>query len=325
MALAAGHEVHMMKTVSIIVLSHNRLEDLRANLQVMLADLPPEMELIVVDNASTDGSRELLQELQHSHQALQLVLMKSNTGVAIGRNAGFRLAKGEYVVSLDDDACMSVADINKIPGLFAEFSRAGILAFSVCHAMTGDKQNDHGVKTIPVANFHGAAHAIRRELFERVGYLDESCSFGGEEFDFSVRCHAAGFQTIYLPEVQARHNSFLRPGPASADRREKWVYNYVRVLYKLFPRRMANLYSFRYVYMMMRFGQKVYGLAFVRRLLGVALLGRRHGMSVHEPVPATTVSFYADASLRPEYGNVPINFPDRICNRGRRMAHALID
>ena len=308
-----------MKTVSIIVLSYNRLDDLRANLQTLLADLPPEMELIVVDNASTDGSREFLKELRHSHPALKLVLMKSNTGVATGRNAAFKIAEGNYVVSLDDDACMSVADISKVPDIFSVHNHAGILAFSVCHALTGEKQNDHGCTIIPVANFYGAAHAIRRGMFERVGYMDELCSFGGEEFDFSVRCHAAGYLTIYLPEVRASHNSFYRPGPVGADRRVKWVYNYVRVLYKLFPPCMASLYSFRYVFMMTRSGQSVYGFPIVNRLLRAALLGRRHGKAVHAPVPSATVSFYSDASLRPEYGNVPINFPKRIAGRLSRL------
>jgi len=305
--------------VSVVVLSHNRLEDLRANVLSLLAGGSPELELIVVDNASTDGSREFLQRVQLRNPAVQIVLMDRNMGVAVGRNAGFRLARGEYIVSLDDDACMAVSDIRRVPVLFGVHSRAGILAFTVCHAKTGEKQNDHGNRVISVANFHGAAHAIRKVVFDRVGYLDELCTFGGEEFDYSVRCHAAGYETVYLPEVQASHNSFLRPGPAGADRREKWVYNYVRVLYKLFPAPMAFLYSVRYVYTMVRSGQSVYGFPLVRRLLKAACLGRNHGRAVHSPVPAATVSFYSDPGLRPEFGNVPLDFPTRIAGRWSRL------
>ena len=96
-----------MIKISIIILSHNRLDDLRANLPALLSGLGTEMELVVVDNASTDGSCEFLDEFREVYPTVKLVLHDSNTGVAIGRNSGFRVATGEYVVSLDDDAVMS--------------------------------------------------------------------------------------------------------------------------------------------------------------------------------------------------------------------------
>jgi GT2 family glycosyltransferase len=304
-----------MIITSIIILSHNRLDELRVNLPLLLSEMPPEIELIVVDNASTDGSREFLRELWNQHPTLKLILHDNNTGVAIGRNSGFRLAVGEYVIALDDDASMSVVDINRVPALFADYKQAGILAFSVLQAQTGKKQNDHGDTATIVANFHGAAHAIRAGLFARVGYLDELCSFGGEEFDFSVRCHAAGYTTVYLPDVHALHNSFLRSGPIGAERREKWVFNYVRVLYKLFPQRMAALFSLRYTFLMLKWSRGLIDLRFVIKIFRAALVGRRHGRRAHAPVPAETVKFYSDPTLFPQYGNVPFNFLKRFSRK----------
>ncbi len=300
--------------ISIIILSHNRLDDLRANLPAVMSGLGTEMELVVVDNASTDGSLEFLEEFREVYPRVRLVLHNSNTGVAIGRNSGFLAAAGEYVVSLDDDAVMSVQDIKRVPALFALHQQAGILAFSVRHTQTGKKQNDHGDSATWVANFHGAGHAIRAELFERIGYLDELCSFGGEEFDFSVRCHAAGYGTIYVPEVEVLHNSFLRPGPIGAERREKWVYNYVRVLHKHFPRQIASLYSIRYTVLNIIWAWNIIDSALIQRLFRAALLGILHGRRVHAPVPIETVKFYSDPTLWPQFGNVPLNLLQR-CSR----------
>jgi GT2 family glycosyltransferase len=308
-----------MVTVSIVVLSHNRLEDLKNNLQQFLAELPAEVELIVVDNASTDGSVEFLKQLQQRSPMLKLVLQDINSGVAIGRNCGFRLAQGAFIVSLDDDAVLPVADIARVPELFASQPTAGILAFCVRHAKTGEKQNDHGECTVPVANFHGAAHAIRSELFDRVGYLDELCSFGGEEFEFSVRCHAAGYCTVYLPQVQARHNSYPRPGQVGAERRVTWVYNYVRILHKFFPWRMATLFSLRYLWLSIKWSRGG-GLLFYARMFRTAWRARGDGRRSHAPVGAETVRFYADPTLFPQYGNAPLNLLGLLTRKIARVA-----
>jgi hypothetical protein len=161
-------------------------------------------------------------------------------------------------------------------------------------------------------------------MFARVGYLDELCTFGGEEFDYSLRCAGAGFQTLYIPEVLIKHNSFFRPGPVGADRREKWVYNYVRVLYKHFPKRIAYLFSFRYLYSAIRSGHAVYGPAFVIRLLKAAAMGRRDGRIVSVTLPAETIAFYMNPDLRPEYGNVPIHFMCRLIGKLSRLIKHMI-
>jgi GT2 family glycosyltransferase len=274
--------------------------------------LDREIELIVVDNASTDGSREFLQNLEILEANLRIVFLDQNMGPPAGRNAGFRVAKGGYVVALDDDACMLVSDIRKVPALFASHKDAGILAFNVIHAKTGEKQNDHGNKAVIVGNFHGAGHAICKTMFEIVGDTEEECRFGAEEFDFSVRCHAAGYKTIYLPEVLVLHNSFPRQGALGIYRREKWVYGYVRTLFKHFPRLMAYLYSFRCTIQNIIWDWDVMDAGFVLRLVKAALLGRRHGIEAHAPVPPETVEFYSDPTLLPQCGNAPLNLLKRI-------------
>jgi GT2 family glycosyltransferase len=215
-------------------------------------------------------------------------------------------------VALDDDAFMNVNDIRKVPNYFYLYQNAGLLAFRVIHAKTGEKQNDHGDKAVAVANFHGAAHAIRKNLFNIVGYSDEDCKFGAEEFDFSVRCHAAGYQTIYLPDVQALHNSFPRSGRLGVFRREKWTYGYIRVIFKHFPTRMAYLYSFRYIILNFIWNRKFIDLQFVVSVLRSAFLGRRHGKMAREPLPTETVKFYSDPTLFPQFGNVPFNVMGRL-------------
>ena len=99
--------------ISVVVLSHNRLKDLQQNLCRWCEGRISNLEIIVVDNASSDGSAQFLQQLDEAGK-IKAVLHDHNLGVAAGRNAGFRLAKGELIVCLDDDASLLTAELVKI-------------------------------------------------------------------------------------------------------------------------------------------------------------------------------------------------------------------
>ncbi len=296
-----------MNEVSAVILSHDRRADLEQNLRSLLdADHSHSLEIIVVDNASNDGTTDMLGKLASEYSSLTLILNRENYGVAGGRNLGFRKAQGKYIVCLDDDANMSGGDIARVPSIFESFPCAGILAFRVRHARTAQEQNNHGETPCPVANFHGAGHAFRREVFDRVGYLDELCTFGGEELDMSIRAHSAGFQTIYIPDVIVWHNSFSRPALEGAERREKWTYNYTRILFKHFPYSMALLFSLRYLAAHMLHGCRLFGFGFAFRMLSVSARGRTDGIRSHALVSEETIRFYRNPDLSPEFGNVPL-------------------
>ncbi|MEM4360242.1 MAG: glycosyltransferase [Candidatus Bilamarchaeaceae archaeon] len=154
-------------------------------------------------------------------------LNNSNLGVARGRNIGFRIAQGEFIICLDDDAYLQPAELSKVKEYFQKNPMLGALSFSVVHAVTGEKQNPHGEKPVEVANYHGAAHALRASAIREIGFLDEECTFGGEEFDSCVRLHDKGYSCVYVPDIVAQHNSFLRKGEIGLSRSSLWHYNYV--------------------------------------------------------------------------------------------------
>lgn len=191
--------------ISVVILSHNRLEDLRKNLQIWTDKGISGLEIIVVDNASSDGSAQFLRELDKVGK-IKAVLHDANLGVAAGRNAGFHLAKGEIILCLDDDAYLSPAGLDKIARYFHDDKALGALSLSVIHAVTGEKQNPHGNKAKQVANYHGAAHVFRTNAIVEIGYLDELCTFGGEELDSCIRLYDKGYHCLYTPEMIALHN-----------------------------------------------------------------------------------------------------------------------
>ncbi|MBM3331455.1 glycosyltransferase [candidate division WOR-3 bacterium] len=305
--------------VSVIILTRNRRLLLEKHLGALLQTLDPSMfELIVVDNASVDGSRDALNRLAESYPGLKLVLNPVNRGVAGGRNDGLRVAQGEYLVLLDDDTSMRPEVLRAVPSLFAARERCGLLAFKVLNPISGDWVNDHGTVARPVANFAGAAHALKREVLMRVGEFDELCTFGAEELDFSIRAHAAGYGTIYLPDMVAEHHSRPQPGGNDSLRAENWTYNFVRVLFKHFPRPMATLYGARFLIGVVIHECSRVGPWLAARLVNTAVRGRIDGIRVHRLVRPETVEFYRDTSLRPDFGNIPFSAKIRDRLRTRR-------
>ena len=100
--------------VSVIVPTYNRRELLQESLQSVLGQSYRPVEIVIIDDGSTDGTREFLDEflLLHVSQDLQvLVLHQPNQGVSSARNAGLRAAHGEYIQYLDSDDLLDAEKI----------------------------------------------------------------------------------------------------------------------------------------------------------------------------------------------------------------------
>jgi len=293
--------------VSLVILSHNRMDELSRSLDDYCADNGTrDYELIVVDNASTDGSRNVIAKYQAKHPKIVSVLQDANLGVAGGRNAGYAQALGEFILSLDEDAHIRPHDIAALAALLKKLPGVAILSPKIVHDATGEAQNHHGGQPCIVGNFHGACYLFRRSLLDEIGYLDGLCHFGGEELEYSIRARAAGYGVLYIPDIEVRHNNFIRPGRVGDDRLKKWLYNFVRIYYKFFPVFMATLFSMRYFssYLLHCFASR--SLLVVPQLVWAVGRAILDGLGSRTPVAKEVADFYANPSLRPDVGNVPV-------------------
>jgi glycosyltransferase involved in cell wall biosynthesis len=95
-----------MKSISVIVPLYNEkpsLDELHAGLQKTLAELAADHEIIFVDDGSRDGSIDTLRDLQQQDSHIRVVRLRRNFGKSAALSAGFRIARGEIVVTLDAD------------------------------------------------------------------------------------------------------------------------------------------------------------------------------------------------------------------------------
>ena len=159
-----------MNDLSIVVLSHNRREEIQRTVPSLCHGSSVHgFQLIVVDNASSDGSREILSDLAVKFPQLRLLLNDSNLGVAEGRNTGERLASGNYVLFVDDDTWIDIESIQKLYELMKSRPDIGVLSPRIVQAQTNAVENDHGSEACDVGNFHGACHLVRHSAKVRVG------------------------------------------------------------------------------------------------------------------------------------------------------------
>ena len=191
---------------------------------------------VVVDNASTDGSAE---RLDHISLPLKVLHNPENRGFAAACNQGANGSKSDYLLFLNPDTCLFEDSLIK-PLAFMErpenqqigivsiqlfdesghvarncarFPTAGMFfskmvgldrlfpALFPSHFMT---EWDHG-QTSEVDQVMGAFFMIRRQLFETLGGFDERFFVYFEEVDLSRRAHDKGWKTVYLADAQAFH------------------------------------------------------------------------------------------------------------------------
>lgn len=188
-------------TVSIVFLVYNRREDLRESLTRMLAsDYDADrLEVIVVDNASSDGSGAMVAD---EFPSARLITRDENVGVS-GWNDGFAVATGDYVLALDDD-CYLPADGLRRAVSAAESRRADLVSFGVASPSKPDYRFDQDYRT-GLLSFWGCAVLMRRAVVERLGGYDPEIFVWANELEFMLRFFDAGFRHLHLPELVAVH------------------------------------------------------------------------------------------------------------------------
>lgn len=246
-----------MKKVSVVVLSYNGKSYLEECLRSVLAQSHPAYQLIVVDNASSDGSPELVRE---RFPQVELIRNRRNLGYAGGINVGLREAQGELIALLNQDTVVQESWLAELARAFEMDPKIGIAGCKILFADGRTIQHAGGIITYPQAlpdhygygqfdegqydqmkevdYVTGAALGIRRSVLEDVGYFDEAFFPAYyEDADFCFRAREAGYKVVYIPRALVIHHE------SSTLRRDS--YNYHRAMHRNRLRFVLKWYSFR--------------------------------------------------------------------------------
>lgn len=187
--------------VTVNILSFNRKDELRNTLTKVFEQDYKNIEVIVVDNASSDGSSEMV---NNEFPSVQLIQMEKNIGIA-GWNEGFKAAKGEYVLVLDDDSYPDRLSIEKGIYVLNTNEMIAIVAFNILDQKRSVSQTAFYKK--PYLDFVGCGAMIRRDKFLKVEGFDPSFFIYAHELDFSIRILNAGFEIEYCSDAIVFHRS----------------------------------------------------------------------------------------------------------------------
>jgi hypothetical protein len=200
-----------MPEISVVILTRDRNDDLVEAIDSVLTQTGVSFEVVLVDNASSDGTSELV---EHKYPQIRCIRVPYNLGVIGGRNLGMANARGEVLFLLDDDALLPRPDImEKAYRHFQDDPDLGVLFGTIYNYFDGAIERPVGIQSPDYSwsrpyytyQFRGVAHFIRRSLIEQIGYLEPLFFREGEERDFSLRVLRAGKRILYSPSVEVRH------------------------------------------------------------------------------------------------------------------------
>lgn len=266
-----------MKKLSVIIVNYNVKYFLEQCLySVFDAGKCVDIEVIVIDNNSVDGSVKMLKE---KFPEVKLIENKKNTGFAKANNQGIKISKGEYVLLLNPDTIVEHDTLEKVVKFMDEHPDAGGLGVKMVDGK-GDflPESKRGLPTPFVAfykifglsklfpkskifgKYHlgyldkdetnqveilaGAFMLLRKKTLDEVGLLDENFFMYGEDIDLSYRIVKAGYKNYYFPKTRIIHYK--------GESTKKSSVNYVVVFYKAmvifakkhFSKKNAKLFSF---------------------------------------------------------------------------------
>jgi GT2 family glycosyltransferase len=198
------------------------------------------MEIIVSDSGSADGSRELVKT---RYPGVRLVELPEDRGLAAGRNGGMLVARGDFVLMMDEDVVITQEQVGRLVRLMQAHPEAGIVTCCKVNAQgealyqhhvpapgtlnlpffitqewsiqeglralkrllrVGESRPHEQDEFVEIPFIGGAFLLARAEAIQQVGPWDENVFFYGEDFDWCYRMRRLGWKILYFPQIKVQ-------------------------------------------------------------------------------------------------------------------------
>ena len=223
-------------TVSVCIVTYNSAGDIEACLRAVRGQSYPVASIVVVDNASTDGTRDVLARC--GGDGLRIILNGRNNGFAGGQNQAIAAsAPSDYVLVLNPDVSLDPDYVAEIVAVMERNPRIGSATGMLVRADRPDIMDSAGLMLRPDRNaadlaagepaadwtsprevfgVSGAAAVYRRAMIEDVSdggqFFDEDFFAYKEDVDVAWRARHLGWTAVYVPDTRAAHRRGWKPG-----------------------------------------------------------------------------------------------------------------
>ncbi len=226
----------MNPLVSIITINYNE-SDVTLDLLESIRNLSyPNVEVIVVDNASPNDNPDVIKE---SFPEITLIKSKENLGFAGGNNLGVKQAKGEFLLFVNNDTVVPKGFIEPLVKTLQDDDSIGMVSpkikfhwnpsliqyagytpmnkWTIRNSSIGYHQKDNGDFDEPMEtqSVHGAAMMVPKKIVEKVGMMTEIYFLYYEEHDWAEMVKRAGYRIFYQPKTYILHKESVSTGKFS--------------------------------------------------------------------------------------------------------------
>jgi GT2 family glycosyltransferase len=215
-------------SVSIIIPTHNRKEKIVTLINSIMKSAYPlnEIEVIVIDDASSDGTSEIIKKLYWSVEVIRndIELFPSKC-----RNLGIERSKGDFVFFVDDDIVLDENTIRELVTVLANYNKLGLVGPIMYYYKNPKKVWCSGVRLFPPifnppylikkdkrweptkpllidCDTIPSAFMTKRIIIEEVGLFDENLPIGFEETDFALRIKKKGYKVAVYNKAKVFHD-----------------------------------------------------------------------------------------------------------------------
>lgn len=218
-----------MDKVSIIIATKNRQSLLEKSLAACLELNYSDFEILVTNDGSTDNTKQFLEQIQSKNSKIKVFHHDRSKGPATARNTALKHASGKYCVILDDDCIPTKEWLKNLIQPFAEDEKIGV--------------------TSSFSYWGGTSTAYRMDLFQRIGFFDESFPMNYREdtdtifkildLGYSVKMVTAKFDHIHpQPETGVKKLEYAW--------KRIWLHQYDALLYKKHPQRGREFFDVKF-------------------------------------------------------------------------------
>jgi len=315
---------------SVVIPNWNGAHHLPPCLDALRAQTYPRLEVIVADNASTDGSLALLAEC---YPEVRVIALPQNRGFTGACNTGMQAAGGAYVALLNNDTEVDPGWAAAVVDAFERYPDTGLVASKML--LFNDRRRFHtagdlyrvdgrlvnrGVWEQDVGQYEreeyvfsacGGSAAYRRTMLDDIGLLDDDFFFSAEDMDLAWRAQLAGYRCIYAPQAVVYHRLAATGGGITASYYDGR--NMIWILVKDYPAALWRKHWLKIVRAQAALAWEVLrawrGAAARARLRGMAasvlglpkMLRKRHAVQRGRRVPIA----YLESILTPVSPDVP--------------------
>jgi GT2 family glycosyltransferase len=224
---------------SVIIVNYNGKEVLEPCLSSLSDSLGSQDEILLFDNASTDGSPDFIEQ---SFPHIRVIRSKENLGFGSANNLAARQAAGQYLAFLNPDTTVEPGWLEALISILGSDPTIGLATSKILQMDDPDRVSGCGNEVhisglalgrgmgmhrdaFPeiedLAAISGASFAARKDVFEAVGGFDGDFFMYVEDTDLSFRTRLAGYRLVHVPQSVVYHDYTLSFGPQKTFYQER--------------------------------------------------------------------------------------------------------